>query len=82
MRRIAVKITRQLIRWAWLKLTGEDPVVVSRLLTDCERLNSVHVKFLEQLEHQYPNLKPEIKAHQKQRFDAINPTSKDKPKLS
>ena len=63
----------RLVRWGWLRLTGEDPVVVSRYLRDLEHLNGLHVEFLIQLECRHPDLKPELDAHRQARFAALNP---------
>lgn len=58
---------KKFARWLWLKLTDEDPIVVSRLLSTYESLNECHVGFIEQLEKEHPELKSMIKKHREER---------------
>ena len=62
----------RLVRWAWWKLTGEDPAVVSNHFHDLAGLNVIHVAFLERLERDHPELSAEISAHQKERFASLH----------
>jgi hypothetical protein len=55
-------------RWLWIKLTNEDPVVVSQNFETLSRLNECHVRFIEKLLSDHPELKDTIDEHQKQRL--------------
>jgi len=63
---------KKFARWLWEYVTGEDPIVVSGHLSTMESLNGCHVRFIEQLEKDHPELKSLIEEHQKDRGRACN----------
>ena len=65
-------ILHRLVRWAWTKLTLEDPVVSSNNLSQLSGLNTVHCEFLDKLGKTYPELLPLLKEHQRNRFKMID----------
>jgi len=73
---------KKFARWLWLKVTGEDPIVVAGHFNTLSSLNGCHVRFIEQLEKDHPELKSLIEEHQKERVIASEPTLRcDKCKL-
>lgn len=67
-----LSLAKQLTRWSWLKLTGEDPVVVSGYFHSLSSLNSCHCEFLDRLDKDHPELKLVIEEHQRNRAMALD----------
>lgn len=60
------------IRWIWIKLTGDDPVIVRGHFDSLSALNETHCRFLDDLERNHPELKQVINAHQEERGRAAD----------
>jgi len=58
---------RCVVRWAWMKSTGEDIFVMTYQRDSLERLNMLHCDFLEELVIDHPELKYQIQAHHMKR---------------
>jgi hypothetical protein len=65
-------IIKYLTRWLWIKCTGDDPVVVRGHFDALSSLNECHVRFIEQLQKEHPELKDIIETHQKDRCEALD----------
>lgn len=63
---------KTILRWLWFQLYDEDLFVMLGQRRDLDRLNGVHVQFIERLEQAHPELSEEIKAHQNDRFNALH----------
>lgn len=73
---------KRFARWLWLKVADEDPIVVSGHFNTLSALNECHVRFIERLEKEHPELKSLIEEHQEERVVALEPTFRcDKCKL-
>lgn len=64
----------KLARRYWIWRTGADPVVILNQNLDLEALNSLHVRFIEHLRDEYPELKTELDVHEFDRFNTLHPT--------
>lgn len=61
---------KRLVRWLWIRLTGDDPVIVRGHFDTLSALNECHCRFLETLTREHPELHPTIDAHQQERAAA------------
>ncbi len=59
-------MTKRITRWLWLKLTGDDPVIVKGHFDTLSALNECHCRFLERLQREHPQLKSIIQQHQQE----------------
>lgn len=70
---VNMTLLKKFARWLWLKATDEDPIVVAGHFDTLSALNGCHVRFIEQLEKDHPELKSLIEEHQKDRARACEP---------
>jgi hypothetical protein len=59
-------------RWLWLKLTGDDPVIVRGHFDRLSALNECHCFFIDRLQKEHPELKSIIEEHQRERLKACS----------
>lgn len=62
-------MSQRFLRLGWLKLNGEDPVVIRNHWRFMERINSCHCNWIEHLKKTYPDLKDEIFDHETERLN-------------
>ena len=63
---------KRFARWLWLKLTGDDPVIVRGHFDSLSALNECHCRFLEKLAVEHPELQAIIEEHQIERFQVLH----------
>ena len=64
---------KRIVRWLWLRLTGDDPIVVRGHFDTLSALNECHCRFLDTLIREHPELQSTIDAHQQDRLAACTP---------
>lgn len=62
------RISQRFLRWGWLKLTGEDPLIIRNHWKFLEKLNACHCEWIEYLKIARPDLKDEIFHHESERL--------------
>ena len=66
---------KRVVRWLWIRLTGDDPVIVRGHFDTLSALNECHCRFLDRLQSEHPELQTTIAAHQQERLAACTPNA-------